>query len=103
MKKILLTGVLLFTLSPFVAQATCESLKEEIAQKIIKNGVPKTGFKLDIVSSDEVAKDNTVKGNGKMVGYCDHGNKKIIYTRFSHPGTTKTIPLNNPTNTNKCK
>ncbi|CAM3872751.1 membrane protein [Xenorhabdus thuongxuanensis] len=94
MKKILLTGALFFALSPFVVQAqdsqkvTCESLKEEIAQKIIKNGVSQTDFSLDLVPSDKVTENNTT--NGKIVGYCDHGKQKIVYVRLSHTDTAPT-------------
>ncbi|MBI6550549.1 DUF1161 domain-containing protein [Xenorhabdus lircayensis] len=90
-KKILLTGVLFFTLSPFAVQAsqniTCESLKAEIAQKIIKNGVSETDFRLEVVPNDQ---DNTVKDNGKVVGHCDQGKQKIVYIRLSHTNTVST-------------
>ncbi|WP_340617635.1 DUF1161 domain-containing protein [Xenorhabdus entomophaga] len=91
-KKILLATALLFTLSPFAVQAsqkvTCESLKAEIAQKIIKNGVSETDFKLEVIPDDQVAKDNTV--NGKVVGHCDSGKQKIVYIRLTHTNTDKT-------------
>ncbi|MBD2810514.1 DUF1161 domain-containing protein [Xenorhabdus sp. Vera] len=83
MKKILLTGALFFVLSPLTVQAsqktTCESLKEEITQKIIKNGVSETNFRLDVVP-----KDDTVVNGGKVVGHCDLGKQKIVYIRLSH-------------------
>ncbi|MDC9596274.1 DUF1161 domain-containing protein [Xenorhabdus anantnagensis] len=92
-KKILLTGALFFAFSSFAVHAeqtsqkvTCESLKEEIAQKIIKNGVSETDFRLDLVPSDQVNEDNTT--NGKIVGHCDQGKKKIVYIRFSHTNMT---------------
>ncbi|WP_339352545.1 MULTISPECIES: DUF1161 domain-containing protein [Xenorhabdus] len=85
-KKILLTGALFFALSSFTVQAsqkiTCENLKEEIAQKIIKNGVSTTDFRLDLVPSDQVTENNTT--NGKVVGHCDYGKQKIVYVRLSH-------------------
>ncbi|CDG21363.1 conserved exported protein of unknown function [Xenorhabdus poinarii G6] len=88
MKKILLTGALFVALSSFAAQATqdsqkvtCESLKEEIAQKIMKNGVSKTDFRLDLISGDHV---NT---SGKVIGHCDKGKTKIVYIRLSHTST----------------
>ncbi|WP_422645293.1 DUF1161 domain-containing protein [Xenorhabdus mauleonii] len=87
-KKILLTGALFFVLSPLAAQAsqktTCESLKEEIAQKIIKNGVAETDFKLEIVPKDQAISD------GKVVGHCGLGKQKIVYTRFTHSNTANT-------------
>lgn len=53
----------------------CEELKSAIEAKIKKNGVDK--FTLDIVDADkaEDAKD------GKVVGSCDGGTKKIVYKR----------------------
>jgi hypothetical protein len=50
----------------------CEELKGEIEAKIKKNGVDK--FTLDIVEADKQAE-------GKVVGTCDGGTKKIVYKR----------------------
>ena len=56
------------------AAKPCEELKEEIAKKMDANGVK--SYSLDIVPTDKV-KD----GEGKVVGSCDGGTKKIVYTR----------------------
>ncbi|WP_340614431.1 DUF1161 domain-containing protein [Xenorhabdus thailandensis] len=99
-KKILLTGALFFVLSPFAVQAqvsqklTCESLKEEIAQKISQNGVSKTDFRLDLVPSDQVTENNAT--SGKVVGHCDRGKQKIVYIRLSHTDAAGTIPTKTP-------
>jgi len=50
----------------------CEELKGEIEAKIKKNGVEK--FTLDIVEADKQVE-------GKVVGTCDGGSKKIVYKR----------------------
>ena len=50
----------------------CTELKGEIEAKIKKNGVEK--FSLDIVEADAQAE-------GKVVGTCDGGTKKIVYKR----------------------
>ena len=50
----------------------CEELKTEIDAKIKKNGVDK--FSLDIVDKDAQAE-------GKVVGTCDGGAKKIVYKK----------------------
>ena len=50
----------------------CEELKGEIDAKIKKNGVEK--FSLDIV-------DANAQAEGKVVGTCDGGTKKIVYKR----------------------
>ncbi|NDK97942.1 DUF1161 domain-containing protein [Photorhabdus bodei] len=78
MKKALLFSALIFTLSPFAlaAQASCESVKEQIAQKIINNGVPESGFTLEIVANDHIE-----QAGGKIVGHCENNAKKIVYTR----------------------
>ena len=50
----------------------CEELKSEIDAKIRKNGVDK--FTLEIVEANAQAE-------GKVVGTCEAGSKKIIYKR----------------------
>jgi hypothetical protein len=50
----------------------CNELKTEIEAKIKKNGVDK--FTLDIVDADKA-------GDGKVVGTCDGGAKKIVYKK----------------------
>ena len=50
----------------------CNELKGEIETKIKNNGVEK--FTLDIVDKDAQA-------DGKVVGTCDGGTKKIVYKR----------------------
>jgi len=51
----------------------CDELKGEIEAKIKKNGVDK--FSLDVLDASAEAKD------GKVVGTCDGGTKKIVYKR----------------------
>ncbi|HEX9398415.1 MAG TPA: DUF1161 domain-containing protein [Burkholderiales bacterium] len=50
----------------------CEELKAEIDAKIKKNGV--ANFTLDIV-------DANAQADGKVVGTCDGGAKKIVYKK----------------------
>ena len=58
---------------PALAQRKdCGELKGEIEAKIKKNGVEK--FSLDVVEADK-------QGDGKTVGTCDGGTKKIVYKR----------------------
>jgi hypothetical protein len=59
--------------SAWAQKKPCEELKGEIEAKIKKNGVDK--FSLDIVDASADAKD------GKVVGTCDGGTKKIVYKR----------------------
>ena len=51
---------------------SCDELKAEIDAKIKKNGVDK--FTLDVV-------DTEAQAEGKVVGTCDGGTKKIVYKR----------------------
>ncbi|HWM41012.1 MAG TPA: DUF1161 domain-containing protein [Burkholderiales bacterium] len=58
---------------PALAQRKdCGELKSEIEEKIKKNGVEK--FSLEVVDADKQAE-------GKVVGTCDGGTKKIVYKR----------------------
>lgn len=58
---------------PALAQRKdCEELKGEIDAKIKKNGVDK--FTLEVLEKDAQA-------DGKVVGTCDGGTKKIVYKR----------------------
>ncbi len=56
------------------AGKTCEDLKADIAKKIEANGV-KT-YTLEIVAADKAAETE-----GKVVGSCEGGAKKIVYNR----------------------
>ena len=53
MKKTLLAGLAVVMLAPLVAQASCDTVKADITQKIVANGLPESGFKLDIVPNDQ--------------------------------------------------
>lgn len=81
MKLLAAIGVLLFVSVPAHAQApkSCDELKTEIAQKLDAKGVK--GYTLDIVAKDKDAE-------GKTVGTCDGGTKKIIYTKAAAPAAT---------------
>jgi Protein of unknown function (DUF1161) len=90
MKFLATTGVLLFVSVPAHAQApaqtqtpapaqtakACEELKDEITKKLDAKGVK--GYTLDIVAKDKDAE-------GKTVGTCDGGTKKIIYSKTAAP------------------
>jgi len=58
--------------SAWADKKDCGELKGEIEAKIKKNGVEK--FSLDIVDKDAQA-------DGKVVGTCDGGSKKIVYKK----------------------
>jgi hypothetical protein len=78
MKLLAAFGVLLFVSIPAHAQAakSCEDLKDEITKKLDAKGVK--GYTLEIVAKDKDAE-------GKVVGTCDGGTKKIMYSKTSAP------------------
>jgi hypothetical protein len=59
--------------SAFAAGKPCEELKSEIATKLDAKNV--TGYALDIVEADKA------DPNAKVVGSCEGGAKKIVYSR----------------------
>lgn len=71
--SVLLIGVSLGFAQPlFAGPKPCEELKAEIAAKLDAKGVK--GYTLTIVSAEE-AKD------AKVVGSCEAGSKRIVYTK----------------------
>ncbi len=72
MKNLIIAAVLLMIATPALAMKSCEELKSEIDAKLQAKGV-KT-YSLEIVPNDKVK-------DGKVVGSCDGGTKKIIYKR----------------------
>jgi hypothetical protein len=84
MKLLVAFGVLLFVSVPAHAQTqaqpqgpkSCDELKDEITKKLDDKGVK--GYTLEIVAKDKDAE-------GKTVGTCDGGTKKIIYTKTAAP------------------
>ncbi len=73
MRKIALCLLLVLAATPALAQRKdCSELKAEIDAKIARNGV--TAFTTTIADRDAEA-------DGKVVGTCDGGTKKIVYKR----------------------
>ena len=79
MKTFLAVAALLAAPAFVHAQAakSCDDLKAEIAKKIEANGV-KT-YSLDVVDKDAQA-------DGKVVGTCGGGTKKIVYSKTAPSG-----------------
>lgn len=65
--------------APIAALASCESVKADISQKIVNNGVPESGFKLEIVPNDQAD-----QAGGQVVGHCENDTQKIVYTRLNN-------------------
>jgi len=73
MKRLSMLLVLAAFAVPVAAQVKpCEELKSEIEAKIAAKGA--TGFTLTIVDKD-------APEDGKVVGTCDGGRKKVLYKR----------------------
>jgi Protein of unknown function (DUF1161) len=77
MRRMLLALLIVMTLSQGLSFAqqrkACEDLKTEIAAKLDAKGVK--NYTLTIVAAAEV------KESDKVVGSCDGGTKRIVYTR----------------------
>jgi len=81
MKILLTAAVVLLVPAGSFAQGpkACEELKTEIAAKLDAKGVK--GYTLEIVAKDKDAE-------GKVVGACDGGSKKILYRKGEAATTT---------------
>lgn len=72
MKVFALSCIALFAATPVFTAKSCDELMAEIAAKLDANQV--SGYTLAIVANDQV-------GDRKVVGSCDGGSKKIVYTK----------------------
>lgn len=72
MKKLMVVAMLLMMASPAFAKKSCEELKSEIETKLQAKGVK--SYSLVIVPQENVKE-------GKVIGSCDGGTKKIVYKR----------------------
>ncbi|WP_028079232.1 DUF1161 domain-containing protein [Solimonas soli] len=72
MRSILLCLALSLPALPAWAAKDCESLKSEIDAKIRSHGVQ--AYRLEVV-------DTAATVDGRTVGSCDGGTKKIVYRR----------------------
>lgn len=75
--KWMLTALVVAT--PLAVQASCETVKADINQKIINNGVPASGFTLEIVPNDQAD-----QAGGQVVGHCENDTQKIVYKRSAN-------------------
>ena len=73
----LLSGVLLALATSQAVALTCEELSKSVSTKIKAAGVE--SFAVTIVDSD-------ARAEGKVVGTCAHGSKKLIYEKHSPEG-----------------
>ncbi|MGE0358784.1 MAG: DUF1161 domain-containing protein [Burkholderiales bacterium] len=71
-KTVVLACLLAFAAMPALARKSCEELKGEIEEKLKAKGVK--SWTLEIVAKDE-------EKEGRVVGTCDGGTKKLVYRR----------------------
>jgi Protein of unknown function (DUF1161) len=76
MRSLLVIAVLVFLSMFAYAAKPCEELKAEIDKKLEAKNVK--SYSLEIVDKDKATE-------GKVVGTCDGGTKKIVYSRTSTP------------------
>lgn len=86
MKPTYLVAAALLAACPLLAQASCDSVKADISKKIVANGVPESGFSLDIVPSDQAD-----QAGGLVVGHCQNDTQKIVYKRLSNDDTSSNV------------
>lgn len=85
---LILAGALIVPVAGYAQAAKpCEDLKSEIAKKMDANGVK--SYSLEIVEKDKDAQ-------GKTVGTCDGGTKKIVYSRSSDSASSPQAPAAKP-------
>lgn len=73
-----LAALFVVSMSAFAQAAKpCEDLKAEITKKLEAKGVK--SYTLEIMGKDDK------EGDGKVVGTCEGGTKKIVYTRATAP------------------
>jgi hypothetical protein len=71
-KSILFAALLAVAATPVMARKSCEDLKGEIEAKLKAKGVK--AWTIEIVGKDE-------QKEGRVVGTCDGGTKKLVYKR----------------------
>ncbi|MES2049473.1 MAG: DUF1161 domain-containing protein [Pseudomonadota bacterium] len=73
MKKVILaSGLILLSATSWAAVTSCDAIKSKIETKLEGKGVKH--YALQMVAKDTETKD-------RVVGTCEGGSKKIIYTR----------------------
>lgn len=87
MKKVLWCVTAVVAALPILAQASCETVKADISQKIVANGLPESAFTLEIVPNDQA--NQTA---GQVVGHCENDSQKIVYQK--NGGDDARVPAN---------
>jgi hypothetical protein len=96
MKKII--GIFLLGLPMLSLASNCDEVSGNIAEKIKNNGVDQSKFQLKLVPTDQSQQQH----EGKLVGFCDNGQKNIFYVRLDGVSTKSSKSTNKKVN-NKSK
>lgn len=81
MFKTSILSITVIALISFGVQASCESVTDEISQKIIQNGVPQYAFALKVLANDQPDPKGSL-----IVGHCQNKQQKIVYQRIENAG-----------------
>lgn len=73
MKEMVMVAGLLLVSAPLYAGTPCEEVGAQISAKIDAKGVK--DYKLEVVAADKVSAEQ------KVVGSCDGGKSKLVYSR----------------------
>lgn len=84
MKQVMLVAGMLFVSAPLFAGTPCEEVGAQISAKLDAKGVK--NYKLEAVAADQVG------AGQKVVGSCDGGKSKLVYSR----GGSDTAPAAAP-------
>ncbi|MDH4099054.1 MAG: DUF1161 domain-containing protein [Nitrospirota bacterium] len=76
MKRLMIAVLALMVAAPVFAGTPCEEVVKDIEAKLEAKGIK--NYSLRLVPSDKVEEE---KGEGKVIGSCEGGTKKIVYTR----------------------
>ncbi len=94
MKRVLwpaMALILASALPAIAAPGSCEKIKADIGQRIVKNGVAASDFSLTIVPNDQ-----SDQADAQVVGHCANDTHKILYRRVqSNDADTSNPPVGN--------
>jgi hypothetical protein len=97
MKKII--GIFLLGLPMLSLASNCDEVSGKIAEKIKNNGVDESKFQLKLVPTDQSQQQH----EGKLVGFCDNGQKNIFYVRLDGVSTKSSKSTNKKVNNKSTK
>ncbi len=88
MKQVVIAVGMLLVSAPLFAGTPCEEVGAEITAKLAAKGVK--GYKLEVVAADKVGEGQ------KVVGSCDGGKSKLVYSRGAKAAAKAPAPTAAP-------